>query len=60
MIKISGNSDLINIHEFMLDVIMVIGVANSRWISTNIIVKITAIGRIMMWIVVGLSSSIEY
>jgi hypothetical protein len=30
MTKISENSDLINIHEFMLDVIMVIGVANSR------------------------------
>jgi len=48
MTNISGNSDLIDIHEFMLDVIMVIGVANSRCISTNVIVKITAIGRIVM------------
>ena len=30
MTKISGKSDLINIHMFMLDVIMVIGVTNSR------------------------------
>jgi hypothetical protein len=60
MTKISGNSDLININEFMLDVIKVIGVANSRWIYTNMIVKITAIGRIVMWMVVGLSFWIEY
>jgi len=45
---------------FMLDVIMVIGVTNSRWISTNIIVKTTAVGRIVMWTVVGLSFWIEY
>jgi hypothetical protein len=30
MTKIGWNSDLINIREYMLDVIMVIGVVNSR------------------------------
>jgi len=38
----------------MLDV-MVSGVANGKWISTNVIVKITAIGKIVMWVVVGLN-----
>ena len=59
MTKISGNSYLIHIHYFMLD-ITVIGVANSRWISTKKIVKITAIGRIVMRMVVGISFWIEY
>ena len=45
MIKISKNTDLIIIHDLILDVIMVIGIGNSSAISTSNTMKITAIKK---------------
>jgi hypothetical protein len=45
MIRIRRNTDLISIHNFMLDVIMVIGIGNSRSISTSKIINITTIRK---------------
>jgi len=45
MIKISRNTDLIIIHDFIFDVNMVIGIGSRSAISTSKIIKITAIKK---------------
>jgi len=45
MIRISRNTDLISIHDFIFEVIIVIGIGNSSAISTSKIMKITAIKK---------------
>ena len=45
MIRISRNTDLIIIHDLMLDCNMVTGIGNSSAISTSKIMKITAIKK---------------
>ena len=43
MIRISINKDIINIHDFMFDVIMVIGVGGSSAVLVSKIMMMTAI-----------------
>jgi hypothetical protein len=43
--RISRNTGLMIIHDFMFDVIIVIGIGNSSAISTSKIIKITAIKK---------------
>jgi hypothetical protein len=45
MIRIARNTVLINIHDLMFDVIMVIGIGSKSAISTSKIMKITAIRK---------------
>jgi hypothetical protein len=45
MIRINRNTDLTINHDFMFDVIIVIGIGRSRAISTSKIMKITAIKK---------------
>jgi hypothetical protein len=45
MIRIIRNTDLIIIHDFIFDVIIVIGMGNNSAISTSKIMKITAIRK---------------
>jgi len=45
MIRINRNTDLIIIHDLMLDVIKVIGIGSNSAISTSKIMKITAIRK---------------
>jgi len=45
MIRISRNTDLIIIHDFILDVDIIIGTGNSSAISTSKIINITAIKK---------------
>lgn len=45
MIRISRNTDLTIIHDFILDVDIMIGIGNRRAISTSKIMKITAIKK---------------
>jgi hypothetical protein len=48
VIRISRNTDLNRIHDFMYDASIVIGMGNNSVISTSKIMKITAIRRIVM------------